>query len=439
MTLWICLGTGFTVNAAQREDTKLLKIYDGKSIEASQIQFKAEVATPDSNRIDIYRSEKPVSQGGKLEKLDSFRVIGDFWEVLGDNLYMNYGDNFKVQCYSHDTCVEGNLTFVDTTAKAGHQYSYRLVYGDKVYDPDSGEYSIEILSNIINVKSNLQTPELYNSYSTDYKSVILSWSYIAQADGYRIYRYDNGKWSFLKKINKGNVITTPDKNVQTGKTYQYRVLAYKVINGKNIYSKFYDEKMYNNAVKEYTEFVEKLTGKKVLIGCTSRMNWGIQALGAFNDPKAYQNMDYILISHGKNSSLITDTKNPLTWRFSDNDKSVYEFIEKNVPKGKKVMVLCCETDGIRKAGKTAEEMFDRTGNRMYGIGNEVWATWAHQNEAIKICESGVRHIIGHCESAGSGIIMSRIGEGAGPANNSLSYLDTPKQIYYDLDFSKFTV
>ena len=68
MTLWICLGTGFTVNAAQREDTKLLKIYDGKSIEASQIQFKAEVATPDSNRIDIYRSEKPVSQGGKLEK-----------------------------------------------------------------------------------------------------------------------------------------------------------------------------------------------------------------------------------------------------------------------------------------------------------------------------------------------------------------------------------
>ena len=59
MTLWICLGTGFTVNAAQREDTKLLKIYDGKSIEASQIQFKAEVATPDSNRIDIYRSEKP--------------------------------------------------------------------------------------------------------------------------------------------------------------------------------------------------------------------------------------------------------------------------------------------------------------------------------------------------------------------------------------------
>ena len=142
-------------------------------------------------------------------------------------------------------------------------------------------------------------------------------------------------------------------------------------NGKNIYSKFYDEKMYKDAVKEYTEFVEKLTGKKVLIGCTSRMNFPISALGMFNNPKAYKDVDYILLGHGKNSSLITDTKNPLTWRFSDNDKSIYEFVEENVPKGKKVMAFCCETDGIRKAGKTAGEIVDKKGNRMIGVGNEV--------------------------------------------------------------------
>ena len=53
MALWMCIGTSFTVNAAQREDTTLLKIYDGQSVEASRIQFKADVATPDSNRIDI--------------------------------------------------------------------------------------------------------------------------------------------------------------------------------------------------------------------------------------------------------------------------------------------------------------------------------------------------------------------------------------------------
>ena len=39
-----------------------------------------------------------------------------------------------------------------------------------------------------------------------------------------------------KNVKKRNVISTTDKNVQAGKTYQYRVLAYRVIKGKNIYS-----------------------------------------------------------------------------------------------------------------------------------------------------------------------------------------------------------
>ena len=43
MALWICMGTGFTVNAAQKEDINHLKIYDGQSVEASHIQFKAEI------------------------------------------------------------------------------------------------------------------------------------------------------------------------------------------------------------------------------------------------------------------------------------------------------------------------------------------------------------------------------------------------------------
>ena len=209
--------------------------------------------------------------------------------------------------------------------------------------------------------------------------------------------------------------------------------------GKNIYSKFYDEKIYNNAVKEYTEFVEKLTGKKVLCGCVSRMNFPISALGMLNNPKAYKDVDYILLGHGKNSSLITDTKNPLTWRFSDNDKSIYEFIEENIPKGKKVMVFCCETDGIRKAGKTAEEIVDRNGSRMYGVGNEVMNMWNKENP-VKLCESGVRHIKGSIYA--SNFYSHDIGMLQGYWKSGSFTLNTPfdlKIVNYDLDFSKFTV
>lgn len=168
------------------------------------------------------------------------------------------------------------------------------------------------------------------------------------------------------------------------------------INGKFIFNKYYDEKMYNQAVKEYTEFVEKLTGKKVLIGCTSRMNFPISALGLLNNPKAYKDVDYILLGHGKNSSLITDTMHPNTWRFSDNDKSIYEFIEQNVPKDKKVMVYCCETDGAKKAidaGFATTKQIEELRAKIPCIGNEV-SGWFDTTGGAKICQSGKKEIIG---------------------------------------------
>lgn len=211
--------------------------------------------------------------------------------------------------------------------------------------------------------------------------------------------------------------------------------------GKNYYSKFYDEKMFNDAINEYTKFVEDLTGKKVLIGCKSRMNFPITALGMLNNPKAYKDVDYIILGHGKNSSLITDTANPNTWRFSDNDKSIWEFIENNIEKGKKALVFCCETDGLRKAGKTAEQMIDKNGNKMNGIGFPVSGYFDNSGPA-KIVESGIRHIIGQCNASKRASTTS-IGHSSEIFNNtahfSLKYVEDPVIRYYDLDFNKFKI
>lgn len=201
-------------------------------------------------------------------------------------------------------------------------------------------------------------------------------------------------------------------------------------NGKNIYSKFYDEQIFNKAIDEYVQFVENMTGKKVLIGCKSRMNFDICALGMLNNPKAYKDVDYIILGHGKNSSLITDTANPNTWRFSDNDKSIWEFIEQNVPKGKRAMVFCCETKGLEKAGKTAAEMVDKSGVQMSGIGNTVSGLFRHENP-VKICESGIRHIIGHVEGNAT---MTRIGEvpTQGFGTFSMFSVTEPKTVLYNI-------
>ena len=189
----------------------------------------------------------------------------------------------------------------------------------------------------------------------------------------------------------------------SGKIFKWRSLMdieYKE-NGLLKKKKFYDEEKKLEAVKEFQAFVEKLTGKKVLIPAPSRITIAADELGLLNDPESYKNIDYILFGHGTGSSLITDTALQGTWRFSDTGKSIWEYIEENVPRGKRVLVGCCEQDKfcrpdgiIPKARRELPEMYDKQGQYMYGIGNTVCASYS-QTQPAKICESGIRHIIGH--------------------------------------------
>lgn len=231
-----CMNVNTEAAQTTREDTRYIKIKEVRSGKASSIEFDAYVDDQGSKYIDIYRSEPSVENGGTWKKLDRFLVIGDIWKVIDDDHYLTYGDKRKVICYSGDVVAYGNLTFQDITTKAGHEYSYRIAYSDYVWDPDNYEDEVKITSNTVTVKAILQTPELYKCYSTDNKEVKLSWSYINQAEGYKIYRYYNGKWSYLKSVKKGSTLSTTDKTVKSGKTYQYRVVAYVKVNGKNLYS-----------------------------------------------------------------------------------------------------------------------------------------------------------------------------------------------------------
>lgn len=203
----------------------------------------------------------------------------------------------------------------------------------------------------------------------------------------------------------------------------------KKADDKLVQTKFFDAQKKEEALREYIEFVENLTGKKVLVGSPTRMSIAVDELGLLNDPNSYKDVDYILFGHGKGSSLITDIENPGTWRFSDNDESVWKFIEENVPKGKRVLVGCCEKDkfsrpdgAISKERRALAEMFDKSGQYMWGIGDTVTTSFGREHP-VKICESGIRHIIGHtriekCKGYPSTFINSAYGK--------------TKTVYYDL-------
>ena len=76
------------------------------------------------------------------------------------------------------------------------------------------------------------------SYS--YTKIKVSWDKIEGVDGYKVYRATskNGKYSLVKTVADPGTASYINTGRTTGKTYYYKVRAYKVIDGKTVYSKY---------------------------------------------------------------------------------------------------------------------------------------------------------------------------------------------------------
>ncbi len=159
--------------------------------------------------------------------------------------------------------------------------------------------------------------------------------------------------------------------------------------------KFFDAEAHDKAVKEFTEFLEEMTGKKVLVGNSVRFDEFVNMLGCFNNPDFYKDVDYIVLGHGTGSSLVTDNSDPNAWVFKGNGESVWDYISDNIPKGKKALLLVCEHDGKTQTERNKmPEMYDDNGVYMDGIGD---VTSGMSGAPAKIAISGVNRVVGTVE------------------------------------------
>ena len=72
------------------------------------------------------------------------------------------------------------------------------------------------------------------------KKVTLKWKKNSKATGYEIYRATkkNGKYKKIRTIKKASAATFTDSKVKKGKTYYYKVRAYKTVKGNKANGKF---------------------------------------------------------------------------------------------------------------------------------------------------------------------------------------------------------
>lgn len=88
-------------------------------------------------------------------------------------------------------------------------------------------------------KPDQNVPNL-TAVSAGYNSVRLNWSKVEGADGYRIYRATsaNGTYKSVATIKNGNITSYTNKKLTTGKTYYYKIRAYKNQNGKKVWKPY---------------------------------------------------------------------------------------------------------------------------------------------------------------------------------------------------------
>ncbi len=137
----------------------------------------------------------------KVSGADSYKV----YRKTGSDSYKYLGKTTKT-------------AYADKTAKSGKKYYYVV---KTVKDSSASEKSEEKSITFVGTPT-IKTP------STAKAGITVKWSKVSGAEGYIVYRKTgSGSYERLAKIKGGTIVSYIDKTAKKGKTYSYKIEAYK--------------------------------------------------------------------------------------------------------------------------------------------------------------------------------------------------------------------
>lgn len=145
------------------------------------------------------------------------------WEKVKDSA--GYEVYRKLSTSSNWTKLETitKTEYLDTTAQYNKEYNY-MVKAYKVVDYKNfysdGEEGVTLVTKYV-ITPAAPTLEVING------GVKVTWTKVAGAGKYEVYRYDSNSGSYVKiATTKSNVVSYSDKKITLGKNYYYKIKAY---------------------------------------------------------------------------------------------------------------------------------------------------------------------------------------------------------------------
>lgn len=157
-------------------------------------------------------------------------------KVTGATGYRVYQYNSSTGKYKALKTLTGT-SYTVKNLKGGRKYKFAV----KTYTKTEGETLWSISSKTATVYTELATPKVKITAGT--KRAILKWSKVSDADGYQVYMKTADGYKKIK-VTRGTTYTKT--GLSGGKSYSFRVRAYRKLDGKYIYSGY---KTYSVKVK----------------------------------------------------------------------------------------------------------------------------------------------------------------------------------------------
>ena len=182
--------------------------------------------------------EKPNKVLGIKATSNSYNSIKLTWNkaINGANGYAVYRSTSKDGKYTLRKTItsKNTIEFTDTGLDTNTTYyykvrAYRMIADKKKY----GSYSEIVCAKPVLSKTTI-------TVSSKSKKATIKWNKVLGASGYKVYSAtsSNGTYSLKKTITSINTLSYTNTNLVSGKTYYYKVRAYRNVNGNVVYGPY---------------------------------------------------------------------------------------------------------------------------------------------------------------------------------------------------------
>ena len=163
-------------------------------------------------------------------------------KVSGASGYEVYRATSKAGKYRIVAAISKAATvrYTDKKLTTGKTYYYKV----RAYKTSGKTKVYSGYSAIVSAKAAPVKPAGVKATAGAKNTAKVSWKKVSGATGYEVYRATSksGKYSKITTIKKGSTVSFTDKKLKTGKTYYYKVRAYKTSGKTKVYGAYSDIK-----------------------------------------------------------------------------------------------------------------------------------------------------------------------------------------------------